>query len=105
MACDLIDLYPGDWKGSCKKMKVGDTVLVSHGMRHARDEEGVVLETKGVMKVKVRFPKWTIDTDEWIVTGAKRIKLKPGENDVSDSSTESAPATDVISRIKRIRII
>ena len=107
MACDLVDLYPARMKGVGVRMKVGDQVLVSHGMRHAREEEGVVTETKGIMKVKVRYPKWTNDTDEWIVTGAKRIRLKPtGDEDVIPPQTEPEPESNsLVSRIKRIRII
>ena len=59
------------------------------------------------MKVKVRYPKWTNDTDEWIVTGAKRIRLKPtGDEDVIPPQTEPEPESNsLVSRIKRIRII
>ena len=97
MACDLLELFPAQYKGIGRRLKSGDEVLVSHGSRHPRDEEAVVIETKGALKAKVRYPKWTPDTDEWIVTAAKRLKLKePVEEPVLDTDS---------SRIKRIRII
>lgn len=107
MACDLIDLFPSSWKGRFIRMKVGDAVNVSHGIRHTRDEEGVVIETRGFNKVKVHYPKWTADSDEWIVTGAKRISLKHLQEEGGSpvSKTDDLFVGDEPSRIKRIRIV
>lgn len=97
MATDLTELFPDQYKGVGKRLNKGDDVFVSHGNRHPRDEEGVVIDTKGALKVKVRYPKWTPDTDEWIVTAAKRLSVKePVDNSVQETDS---------SRIKRIRII
>jgi hypothetical protein len=101
MACDLLDLYPHQFKGIGVKMAAGSQVLVSHGLRHAREEEGIVIEVKNPFKVKVRYPKWTPDTDEWIVTAAQRIRLKPKDEDGSSISTEESGER----KIKKIRII
>ena len=105
MACDLLELFPTQYKGMGIKMSVGSEVLVSHGLRHAREEEGIVIDVKQPFKVKVRYPKWTPDTDEWIVTAAKRIRLKPKEASQSGSDIEQDEVPVQPGKIKRIRII
>lgn len=105
MACDLIDLFPNDFKGIGIKMKIGTEVLVSHGLRHAREEEGVVVEVKPPLKVKVSYPKWTQDTDEWIVTAAKRIRVKKQQLDLDDALQVTDPDGCSQIRVKKIRII
>ena len=108
MACDLLELFPTSFKGIGVKMTVGTEVLVSHGLRHAREEEGVVTEIKAPHKVKIRYPKWTPDTDEWVVTAAKRIRLKPQDDNSSPGSQESVECTEQGSldrKPKKIRII
>jgi hypothetical protein len=103
MACDLLDLYPNQFKGIGMKMSAGTQVLVSHGLRHAREEDGIVVEVRPPLKVKVRYPKWTSDTDEWIVTAAKRIRLKPQDDEISSlAAEEDAP---IERKVKKIRII
>jgi len=104
MACDLLDLFPGHYKGVSIKMPVGSEVLVSHGLRHAREEDGIVIEVNQPFKVKVRYPRWTLDTDEWIVTAARRIRLKPKENTPSDSVDADEEEPVQSGKIKRIRI-
>jgi hypothetical protein len=107
MAADLVELFPSHFKGQSAEIQVGTEVLVSHGLRHARDEEGVVIEVKPPLKVKVRYPKWTPDTDEWIVTSAKRFRIKgvlEGVKSVKEDDTRSTTAGK--SRpTKKIRII
>jgi hypothetical protein len=111
MACDLIDLFPGSFSHMADGLilREGDTVLVSHGIRHARDEEGEIIEKKGNLKIKVHYPKWTVDSDEWIVVGSKRLKFLPPPDDSDDDSrTKKANNEDddsLFSRIKRIRIL
>lgn len=100
MACDLIEHFPMSYKWMRTKLKEGDFVFVSHGMRHARDEEAFVVERSGLHKVKVRYPKWTNDTDEWIVVGAQRMKKK-----AVDDLIELADEESLFSRIKKIRIV
>jgi len=103
MACDLIDLFPKKFSFllSPDTVQAGDKVIVSHGMRHARDEEGVVTETKGKFKIKVRYPRWTSDSDEWITIGAKRLKLPVSDDQNEDDEEDNT----IMSRIKKIRII
>lgn len=85
MACDLVDLFPASFKWMKQnKYAIGDDVLVSHGLRHAKDENAFVTERSGPFKIKVRYPKWTHDTDEWIVVGAQRLKPKIPTPDESD---------------------
>lgn len=103
MACDLLELFPSSFENLGTEIKVGDQVLVSHGLRHARDEPGEVIETKGRWKVKVTYPRWTSDSDEWIVSAAKRVKLVR-ENVVVDPAKSPADKS-AFSLIKRIRII
>lgn len=100
MACDLIDLYPNSFKwmkSSQNAYSQGDSVLVSHGLRHARDEEAFVIDKKGSFKIKVRYPKWTSDTDEWIAVGAKRLKKATHYSDDDE--------TNILSTIKKIKIV
>ena len=117
MACDLIDLYPESFKQLSDGLilREGDTVLVSHGIRHARDEEGEIIEKKGKLKIKVHYPRWTSDSDEWIVVGSKRLKfLPPPDDSESEDRRSLRPKVDedlesddnsLFSRIKRIRIL
>jgi hypothetical protein len=115
MACDLLELFPLRFKHllECSEYSPykGGKVLVSHGMRHARDEEGVITEMSGKYKIKVRYPRWTSDSDEWITIGSKRLKFVSEQVSSGDDSGSSASSNDtgksdsIISRIKRIRIL
>ena len=114
MACDLIDLFPESFSHLADGLilREGDTVLVSHGIRHARDEEGEILEKKGKLKIKVHYPRWTSDSDEWIVVGSKRLKFLPpptgsedGDSRQSRTKDDSDDDKSIFSRIKRIRIL
>ena len=105
MACDLLELFPSSFKSLETSVKIGDRVLVSHGLRHARDEEAEVIGTNGPLKIKVTYPRWTADSDEWIVTGAKRLKLcKAAPVETADPVDESSEKS-AFGLIKRIRII
>jgi hypothetical protein len=115
MACDLIDLFPDSFSHLADGLilREGDTVLVSHGIRHARDEEGEIIEKKGKLKIKVHYPRWTSDSDEWIVVGSKRLKFLPPPADSEDGDSHQSPSNNpdedddisLFSRIKRIRIL
>ena len=130
MACDLVDLFPQSFQFVLdelpRQIRKGDSVLVSHGMRHARDEEGEVIETKNKFKIKVRYPRWTPDSDEWITIGTKRMKFaeipdgsdagseeEEGESEEddttevedNDSGVDDEEDVSIMSRIKRIRIM
>lgn len=115
MACDLIDLFPDSFNHLADGLllREGDTVLVSHGIRHARDEEGEIMEKKGKLKIKVHYPRWTSDSDEWIVVGSKRLKFLPPPAESDDGDSRQSGKKDdsdddekgILSRIKRIRIL
>ena len=104
MACDLIDIFPASYPEPGTNVRVGDRVVVSHGLRHARNEEAEVIETKGPWKVKVSYPRWTSDSDEWIVISAKRLKLTNEESRNNDH-VQTPSEESVFGIIKRIRII
>jgi hypothetical protein len=105
MACDLLELFPSQFKSFVKKMAIGTEVLVSHGLRHTREEEGSVIEVKPPFKVKIRYPRWTSDTDEWIVTAARRIRTKPTASMVSNLEDTLLDCETGYRNPKKIRII
>jgi N-acetylglutamate synthase-like GNAT family acetyltransferase len=103
MASDLIAEYPNSFKylvesPEVASIRIGDPVMVSHGVRRAREEEGVITDIKNKLRVRVKYPRWTNDTEEWIVLGAKRLR-------VLESEELEAPVEEEHIRSKKIRII
>ncbi len=124
MASDLVAEYPGSFKYlyDGKQMhipSVGDSVLVTHGVRRTREEEGIVTDIRDKIRVRVKYPKWTDDTEEWIIVGSKRLRFAEDSTSPDSRSEASEEATAVaaseptkqnsnnklMARIKRIRIM
>lgn len=107
MASDLIAEYPDSFSAlHDASPSIGDIVLVTHGVRRTREEEGVITAVRDKIRVKVKYPKWTDDTEEWIIVGAKRLRFIPQTvaSELDDGPSEQNSYKASASRIKRIRI-